>query len=76
MPRFFFDIEDGVFVRDEEGLELDGQDAIRREAAKAITAIASDAAQGGAFPTLVLTVRDMADQTVLRVRLVCSIEDL
>lgn len=75
MPRFFFDVHDGVDIHDEVGRELAGRDAVREEALSvAIKLLAAEAADSKET-TLVLTVRDEAGETPLRIRLVSQIEE-
>jgi hypothetical protein len=45
MPRYFFDIHDGVHDVDNEGTELHGIDEARRQAAKMAGRLLSDNAQ-------------------------------
>ena len=40
MPRFFFDIHDGEWSRDAEGIECEGIHEARREAKRALPAMA------------------------------------
>ena len=31
MPRYFFDVHDGTFMRDDEGVALEGIEAVRKQ---------------------------------------------
>ncbi|MHC2001770.1 DUF6894 family protein [Methylobacterium sp. CM6241] len=42
MPRYYFDIHDGVSLRDEEGIELTDLNAVARHAKKVLPEIAAD----------------------------------
>ncbi|MCB5177060.1 MULTISPECIES: DUF6894 family protein [Microvirga] len=77
MPRYFFDTYDGErFFRDEEGLELDGLEAARREARRALPDMASDHLPEGDQRVFIVSVRTEAGQPVLRVALSLVVEDL
>jgi hypothetical protein len=70
MPRYFFDFRDadGLF-RDEEGQEMPGPEAARREAIRAAGGVALDIAGKGFDSELTVEVRDHAG-SVLEVRAV------
>jgi hypothetical protein len=64
--RYFFDIQDGDrILNDTEGLELDGIEAARLEAIRALPDMARDALPDGDQQTFVVRVRDESGQTVL-----------
>ena len=68
MPRFHFDVHDGpLFVPDEEGLELDGLDAAKREATEAVLEIGRDRLKSEASRAVTIEVRDEHRQQVLTV---------
>ena len=69
MPRYFFDTRDNDdFVEDEEGLELDGLEAVKVQAAKALAELARDVLPGSIKRVLAVEVRDER-QPVLRATL-------
>jgi hypothetical protein len=41
MPRYFFDVHDGTFARDEEGVILDSLNAARKQVWTTLPAVAS-----------------------------------
>ena len=70
MPRYFFDSHDGDdFIRDEEGLELDGLEAARDEATAALGGIAKDALPRSSRRELSIEVRDESDRQIMRASL-------
>ncbi len=76
MPRYYFDEHDGdTFTKDEEGLELDGIEAARAEARKALPDIARDVLpKDGDRRTMVVKVRDEAGKVVITATLSLLIE--
>lgn len=74
MPRYFFDIDDGLNVRDEIGREIGSADFLRREALRMITELSSAEAEDARETALVLTARAEAGTKRLKVRLVCQVE--
>ena len=59
MPRYFFDIHDGRFQRDEEGIECPSFEAARREAMVALPEISRWAIPGdGESQAFTVLVRD------------------
>ena len=76
MPRYYFDEYDGETVtQDDEGLELDGIEAARAEARKALPDIARDVLpEDGDRRTMVVKVRDEAGKVVLTATLSLLIE--
>lgn len=60
MPRFFFDIDDGVSSdgRDEAGVELTDAQAARREAIATLVGIAMEVLPNGDHHTFSARVRD------------------
>ena len=75
MARYFFDVDDGVEVRDTIGRELEGGAILRGEALRVITALAAAEAEEARETTLVLTVRDQNGAIPLKVRMVCQVEE-
>jgi hypothetical protein len=69
MPRYSFDTRDGEFIRDEDGMELDGIDAARDEATRGLADFAKDALPGSVRRELAVEVRDEWDRYVLRASL-------
>ena len=76
MPRYYFDEYDGETVtQDDEGLELDGIEAARAEARKALPDIARDVLpEDGDRRTMVVKVRDEAGKVVITATLTMLIE--
>ncbi|KQT83728.1 hypothetical protein ASG51_16460 [Methylobacterium sp. Leaf465] len=65
MARYFFDINDGSFRLDEDGLECADFDAVRREAKRALPAIAGEILpEDGDHLTLTVRVRNDRHETV------------
>lgn len=70
MARYFFDTRDGAdFVRDEEGLELDGLEAVRDEATRGLADLARDVLPGAVRKELAVEVRDQYDHALLKAAL-------
>jgi hypothetical protein len=68
--RYFFDTHDGAkFIRDEEGLELDGIESARDEATRGLADLAKDALPGALRRELAVDVRDNHDRDVLKASL-------
>lgn len=76
MPRYFFDIHDEVVVIDTTGRDLPDRAAARAEALARGSAFAADPVKLGGSGVVVVTVRDAPDSVVLRLRLVCQIEEV
>ncbi len=76
MPRYYFDEYDGETVtQDDEGLELDGIEAARAEARKALPDIARDVLpEDGDRRTMVVKVRDEAGKVLITATLSLLIE--
>ncbi|WP_342148058.1 DUF6894 family protein [Methylorubrum sp. SB2] len=75
MPRYFFDIHDGVDLRDEVGREIGNPLALRREALRVMTSLMAAEAEDSQDSTLVLTVRNETGDGIMTIRLVCQIDD-
>ncbi len=76
MPRYYFDEYDGdAFFQDEEGLELDGIEAARAEARKALPDIARDVIpDDGNRRTIAVKVRDGTGKVVVTATLSLLVE--
>jgi hypothetical protein len=76
VPRYYFDEYDGETVtQDDEGLELNGIEAARAEARKALPDIARDVLpEDGDRRTMVVKVRDEAGKVVITATLSLLIE--
>ena len=75
MPRYHFDIHDGVrFTMDETGVELDGLKAARQEAARMLGELAREILPEGERRDAVIEVKDEIGQRVLVAKLSVSIE--
>ena len=65
MPRYFFDVINGEGpMRDDEGVDLPDQDAVRRRAAMIVTGLARDEIPKEQAVKIVVNVRDEADAKV------------
>jgi hypothetical protein len=70
MPQYFFDTRDGPeLLRDEEGLELDGIQQARDEAARGLLDLARDLIPGSESRDLAIEVRDGQNVPLLRAAL-------
>ncbi len=76
LPRYFFDIHDEAAVIDISGRDLPDRVAARAEALARGAAFAADPQKLGGAGVVVVTVRDEPDSVVMRLRLVCQIEDV
>jgi hypothetical protein len=74
MPRYFFDIHDGVDVRDDVGKEFPNSEAARQEAVQLASEYAQFPDNLSASGLLIVSARDLAGSTITTVRLVCQIE--
>ncbi len=75
VPRYHFDLHDGArFATDETGVELDGLDAAREQAARRLEELAREILRGGDRRDVVIEVKDEAGQRVLIAKLSVSIE--
>jgi hypothetical protein len=65
MPKYFFDVINGEGpMRDDEGVDLPDQDAVRREVAMIVTGLARDEVPKEQAVKIVVNVRDEADTKV------------
>ncbi|MBB2964787.1 DUF6894 family protein [Methylobacterium sp. R2-1] len=76
VPRYFFDIHDDAVIIDTDGRDLSDRQAARGEALSRGAAFAADPQKLGGSGVVVVTVRDGPDRVVMRLRLVCQIEDV
>jgi hypothetical protein len=75
MPRFFFDIHDGEdFMPDRHGMELEGLEAAKDKAKKALPDIVKDEMPDGNRRDFTVDVKDVAGQIVWRVTLSLVVE--
>jgi putative heme iron utilization protein len=75
MPRYHFDSHDGVrFTTDETGVELDGINAARQEAARRLAELAQEILPDDDRREVVIEVKDETGQRVLVAKLSVSIE--
>ncbi len=75
MSRFFFDINDGKkFTPDREGMELEGLEASKDEAKKALPDIVRDEMPDGDRRDFTVDVKDVAGRIVWRVTLSLAVE--
>ena len=71
MPFYYFDSRDGdKFIPDEHGVELDGIESARDEAAIALAELAKDVLPGSERRELTIEVRDEAKEHLLKTCLV------
>lgn len=75
MPRYFFDIKDGVDVRDDVGIDLADMTAARAHAIRRTADFVSHLDNDGDGGYLIVTIRDES-QTLLKIRLVCQMSPL
>jgi hypothetical protein len=74
MPRFYFHIvEDDRVITDEEGQELTGRDAVRRQAVETGASIARDAFILGSASRVIVDVRK-GDELFLKVSISLTLE--
>jgi hypothetical protein len=75
MPRYFFDVHDGTFARDEEGVELANADAARKQVWNTLPAMTADRASDGNMACqLRMDVRDENDRHLFHAALAFVIE--
>ena len=76
MARYFFDSRDGDhFIRDDEGVELDGVEQARDEATLALRDLAKDALPKATRRELSIEVRDEAGRQLIRASLRFEVEE-
>ena len=77
MSRYFFDSRDGDHViRDDDGIELDGIEAARDEAALALRDLAKDALPGSTRREVAIEVRDESGRQLIRASLWVEVQVL
>ena len=70
MPRYYFNIQDDdLFTPDDEGVDLEGVEAARDEAARTLGEIARDVLPGALCRMLKVEVMDEAREPLLEARL-------
>ena len=75
MARYFFDSRDGDhFIRDDEGVELDGIEQARDEATLALRDLAKDALPKATRRELSIEVRDEAGRQLIRASLLFEVD--
>jgi hypothetical protein len=75
VPRFFFDVREGVrFIPDDEGLEFANLDQAEREAATAVAEIGRDRLPCGEAREITIEVRDEHRQRVLTITVSMHVE--
>ena len=75
MPRYFFDIHDGVFMPDKEGHELADMNTVRAETQRALAEMASYFEPRRDAIQLRMDVRDSSDKRVLTATLLMVSEE-
>jgi hypothetical protein len=76
MPRYFFDIQDGIDVRDDQGIELPDMIAVRAEAHRALAELVSHQSQRSGAVQIRADVRDGEGERVLTATLLIVSEFL
>lgn len=74
MPRYFFDIDDSVIIRDDQGQDFPDREAAQTEAFRRAAEYGGDPVNLKGSGVIVVTVRNAPDAVVFRVRLVCQVE--
>jgi hypothetical protein len=75
MPRYFFDVHDGTFAADEDGVELEGPDVARKQVWNTLPAMASQReADGNMACQLRMDVRDESGKHLFHAALTFVIE--
>ena len=75
MARYFFDIHDGVFLQDEDGLELADLSAARAEARRALTGLIGCCDDAKDAAHVRVDVRCESGQRLLAATLLLVVED-
>jgi hypothetical protein len=77
MPRYYFDTRDNdLFIADEDGLDLSGDNAARDETSRGLADMAKDVLPGAMRRLLSVEVRDAARQPLLAARLTFEVARL
>jgi hypothetical protein len=74
MPRYYFDTQDGILIRDDVGVECDSFQAVLAEATAGLADFARDAVPGAKWQEMAVRVRDDRDRSVLQAILRLEIE--
>ena len=75
MPRFHFDLrEDGVLVKDDDGLELADEKAAEQQAIETATSVARDAFARGSAGEVLIEVRNMQREPFIKVVVTLKVE--
>jgi hypothetical protein len=75
MPRYYFDVHDGVFARDEVGVDLEDIDAARKQVWTTLPVMASQREPDGAMACqLRVDVRDESGKHIFHAALAFVIE--
>ena len=74
MPRYFFDIQDGIDVHDDQGIELPNMRAVRAEAHRALAELVSHQSQWRSAVQIRADVRDGEGERVLTATLLIDSE--
>ncbi|GJE55424.1 MULTISPECIES: DUF6894 family protein [Methylobacterium] len=75
MPRYYFDIDDSISIHDEQGQDFSDSAAAQAEAFRRAAVYGGDPANLEKSGVIVVTVRDGPDSVVVRVRLICQVDD-
>ncbi len=75
MPRFHFDLrEDGVLVKDDDGLELADEKAAEQQAIETATSVARDAFARGSADRVLIEVRNTQREPLIKVAVTLKVE--
>jgi uncharacterized protein DUF6894 len=75
MPRFHFDLrEDGVFVKDDDGLELADEKAAEQQAIDTATSVARDAFGRGSADRVLIEVWNTHREPLMKVAVTLKVE--
>ena len=75
MPHYYFDTcDNGVFTRDETGLELDGLQTAKDEAARGLADLAQDVLQDSLNHEMSIEVRDEEKRLLFTTSLVFAVQ--
>lgn len=74
MPRYYFDTHDGDrLIRDDTGIELEGEREAELEAANGLAGIAVDAVPRGRYDGIAIAVRDESGRDLFKMKLVFEV---
>lgn len=74
MRRYYFDIDDGTFIRDEVGRAMEGDDILKAEALQVAAELMKAEAKEAKETAIQLSVRDETGEQKLVIRVVCQVE--